>query len=121
MSVTPSAHVAVDVNCVTLKIGETSNLRVRLEIAALQSRQQLLHRELAFTQHDELGSGGEILCYVGTGLGTPYDRTPARLSCHSQNLNDIAASHEVGVHAKNRGPFGSKIAEQHIACGECCV
>src|SRR4051794_37731346 len=83
--------------------------------------QKFLHRQLAFTEDDEVGSCLQIFLGVSARLRAADDGGPSSFASDTQDVHDVAARHQIRIDTEHGRLFGSQVTEEKIASAECGV
>ncbi len=82
-----------------VEIGQAWNAGAGVCCVGSEGFEQILHGKFAFAEDDEVCASLEIFKSVGTGFRTADDGLPAGLAGYLEDLDDVAACHEIGIDA----------------------
>ena len=104
----------------TLVVAEGDALDSRKIVGAAldQVRDELLERELTFTEDHHIGAAREVLVQVVDRVGSADHHQAASLLRDVHHLEDFGARHEVAVHAHYRRADLAQVSLQLVEAGE---
>ncbi len=106
-------HVACSV-----EVGEAGDSSAGFDCIGAESCKQVLHSELAFAEDDVLRACLKVLEGVGSWFGTADDGLPASFAGYLENLDYVAARHQIGVDANGGWSLSAQMLKQGFAAGE---
>src|SRR5215467_9058570 len=88
-----------------VEVGKSWDAGAGVRGAGTERFEQILHREFALAEDNEVRTGLEIFKSIRARLGASHDGPPAGFASNLQNLDHIATCHEIGIDADHGWRF----------------
>src|SRR5271170_4779813 len=102
----------------SIEISEAGNAGARINRTSAKSLKQVLHGQFAFTEDDKVRASLKIFKSVGAWFRAANDSLPPSFAGYLENLDDIAACHQIGVDANDRWCLGAEVVKERLSIGE---